>query len=146
MANLDRFNPAEEAQRGEAVDVYKKAHIENAEKFSKWLEGKVQGVLTVEGPTKIDNESKKWIVRLNGNEIGKYITRNPHRGEEKSRREFYGVIPGYVNDFIEDLNRTKPKSEQKPVGTVGLEYSNVDGNYQRTAWQRKDGHTEIPFP
>jgi len=82
--------------------------------------------------------AKRWIVNLNGNQLGKYFTFGPKPGETEFGREFRGKIPDY---------RT---------GDISLVYANQrfeaqlfhegPGKIVDTPWQRQDWHDQIPFP
>lgn len=106
-----------------------KFQLLGAEKFSQHLEGRLDGVLTAEGPEIIDRSyngeyGKKWIVRLNGEQIGEYFTFGPKPQKTEFGREFRGRILGYKNEAVVIANRGKPESEKMPECTVSLIYDN----------------------
>lgn len=117
-----------------------KFELPGAPNFSRWLEEKVQGVLTVECP-EINGRKKMWTVKFNNDKIGEYVVIEDVPG--KKDYTFNGVIPGYVNPSIK---REKPIQIQKkkPVGLVWLGYFN--SGYFDDSERRRDLHSQIPFP
>ena len=138
-----------------------KFQLSGAERFSQYLEEKLVGVLTAEGPQIIDRSytgeyGKRWVVRQSGEQIGEYFTFGPESGETDFCREFRGRIPGYKNELAAMMNQRKPDAERMPEDSVSLTYSNQrfeaqsihegPGKLVDTPWQRQDGHDKIPFP
>ena len=111
MANLDRFNPAEEAQRGEAVDVYKKAHIENAEKFSKLLENETdpEQIKDLEMAIRVAEAVKeKGGVALVVGGFARDVALRKFGYELKPKDidiEVYGIEPERLKEILESLGK-----------------------------------------
>ncbi len=135
--------------------------LTGAPNFSADLQSRVQGTLTAEGPRVLDwsygvDYTKEWIVKLDGQELGKYRTYGPKPDETEFARSYEGIIPGYVNDCIAAMNQDRPESERKPENLVSLFYGNKKfvarlfhegpGLLVNTLWQRQDGNDEIQFP
>lgn len=145
-----------------------KFQLPGAENFSEYLEEKLEGILTVEGPEVVDwsygvDYTKKWIISLNGEQIGVYRTFGPKPGEAEFGREFKGRIPGYVNECLSIYSKYKlslfkncKQMSRLTEDTVSLIYSNTRFEFRsfneepesliNTPWQRQDGHKKIPFP
>jgi len=100
-----------------------------AENFTKFLEARVDGNLTAQGPEVVDwsynrEYAKRWIILLNGDKLGEYFTLGPKPGETEFGREFTGRIPNYVNEWVVVANQGKQESEKMPENSVSLIYSN----------------------
>ncbi len=135
--------------------------LPGAKNFSNYLQINLGEVLAAEGPEIVDRSyngeyGKMWIVKKNGETIGKYYTFGPMPGETDFGREFWGRIPGYRNECVVVSNRGKPASEETPEDSVSLVYANQrfeaqdinegPGKSVDTPWQRQDSHDKIPFP
>lgn len=138
--------------------------LPGAENFSAYLKSIVEGELTVEGPEVIDwsygvDYTKRWVVKLDGEILGHYLTFGPKSEEEDFSREYHGAIPGYINEGITIFNQGETDLKKKlPENKVILIWSNKKfvythiadawefGDLITTPWQRQDGHMAIPFP
>ncbi len=133
-----------------------------AERFARYLNDIVGGNLRTEGPEIVEfsydgKYGKKWVIKLDGKELGKYTTFGPKPGETGVIREYDGIIPGYVNEAAVVSNKYETGEAKLPLDHVVLVYSNsccvltdLDEKSSikmlKTLWQRQDGHDKIPFP
>ena len=117
--------------------------LPGAEKFSRYLEEMLDGVLTSECPEIVDRSydgkyGQRWVVKLDGEQLGEYFTFGPKPGETEFGREFRGRIPGYKESDISLVYANKRFEAQ--LLHEGL------GKLIDTPWQRQDGHDQVPFP
>lgn len=128
-----------------------------AERFAQYLESVVKGKLTVDSPENHGTlYGKRWIIRLDQQQLGEYFTFGPKPGETDFGREYNGRIPRYKNEAIALANKYKSDSEKDAEDAVSLVYANRrfepqlthegPGMLVSTPWQRQDGHDKIPFP
>ena len=118
----------------EILKMSNKFQLPGAERFSQYLEERLDGVLTAEGPEIVDRSytgkyGRRWIVKLNGEQIGEYLTFGPKPDETDFGREFRGRIPDYINECITVTNQRKPESERMPEDSVSLVYANARFEY-----------------
>jgi len=117
--------------------------LPGAEEFSQHLETILEGDLTADGPEIVDRSyngeyAKRWVVNLDGNQIGEYLTFGPKPDETEFGREFRGKIPGYrTEDICLTYGNRRFEAQLFHEGPGKL----ID-----TPWQRQDGHDQMPFP
>ena len=144
----------------EEIKMTNEFKLPGAEKFASFLKLKVKGVLTAEGPQVVDRSyngkyAQKWVVKLDGEQLGEYFTFGPKPGEMEFGREFRGRVPGHVNGCVAIGNKFRPEGERIPEDTVSLVYADQRfeaqlmseglGRLVDTPWQRQD-FNDIPFP
>jgi len=118
--------------------------LPHAPRFSKFLKETIAGKLTISEPENLTPTTTKWLVFVDGEQIGEYTTRLArYSRREKMCTMYSGSVPGVVNELT---NTDK----------IGLQYDNVewlidgaDIGYRSgnsPIWSRKDGHDQVPFP
>jgi len=137
-----------------------KFQLPGAENFTKFLEERVEGILTVEGPEVVDRtydnrDIKSRIIKLNGNRLGEYLTSDTKSDQNEFDREYRGRIPDYKNKLIAEANKFRLETKRIPEDEVFLIYSRKrdgflhcrsPGKLVDAPWKRQDGHETIPFP
>lgn len=144
-----------------------------AELFFQYLRAQVGQDLQITGPkfsgTSYNmNFAREYDVLAGGQLIGHYHEWGPKPGEEQAQREFYGRIPGYVNECAVACNRySLPGENLLPEDLFSVVWANEMFEYLslkdetadwgrwghpqrgcivKTPWQRQDGCDKIPFP
>ena len=120
-----------------------KLQLPGAKNFFQYLNEKLDGVLTSEGPEIVDRSydgkyARRWVVRLDGKQLGEYFTFGPKLGETEFCREFKGRLPGYSESDVALVYANRRYEVQS--------FDEGHGKLVDTPWQRQDGHDQVPFP